>query len=160
MSELLIRPANESDVDVVVEFNRRLAAETEDKALDAETLRAGVLAGLADARRARYFLAEVEGWVVGQLMLTTEWSDWRNGDLWWFQSVYVAADHRRRGVFRRLFEHVLATAERDPGVVGLRLYVEDQNEVAQRTYRQLGLSKGGYHVMERIFVRPEEPTRV
>lgn len=132
-------------------FNERLAVETEDKTLDPDVLRRGVRQALVDVRRARYFVAEIGERVVGQLMLTMEWSDWRNGDIWWLQSVYVHADHRRTGIFRRLLEHVREEARLDPSVVGLRLYVEDGNEVARRTYGELGFRPGGYSVMEDLF---------
>jgi ribosomal protein S18 acetylase RimI-like enzyme len=86
-------------------------------------------------------------------MHTFEWSDWRNGDIWWLQSVYVHPDFRRQGVFRALFEHLRREAEADPGVVGLRLYVEEQNAHAHATYKTLGLKPGGYFVMERMVRR-------
>ncbi len=144
-----IRRAVSSDVDVVVEFNRLLAEESEGKALDSQVLRRGVESGLADPRKSVYFLAEEEDQVLGQIMFTTEWSDWRNGWFWWIQSVYVRSDARRRGVFRALFEQVrqAALAERD--VIGLRLYVERENLVAQETYRTMGMDAAGYLVFER-----------
>jgi GNAT superfamily N-acetyltransferase len=154
---LRVRPATADDVETIADFNERLARETESKRLDPTTLRRGVRAALDDPARARYFLAEIDGRVVGQVMLTFEWSDWRNGEIWWFQSVYVAAEHRRRGVFRRLFEHVRETAEASPEVVGLRLYVEEHNAAARETYRNLGLAEGGYLVMERFSRRDAEP---
>src|SRR5260370_10626498 len=119
---------------VIVEFNRRLAAETEGKALDPHVLERGVAAGLADPHKALYFVAEADGAVVGQLMLTKEWSDWRNGWIWWIQSVYVRDDWRRRGVFRLLYEHVHRVAVADSEVTGLRLYVEHENGAAHPTY--------------------------
>lgn len=151
MDEITIRPAQPDDWPTIVESNCRLAEESEGKRLDRATLQAGVRAVLADPNRGRYFLACADGRIVGQLMTTWEWSDWRNGRIWWLQSVYVHPDYRRRGVFRRLFEHVLRAAESDPGVVGLRLYVENGNERAQETYRSLGMSGAGYFVLERMF---------
>ncbi|HVW01866.1 MAG TPA: GNAT family N-acetyltransferase, partial [Planctomycetaceae bacterium] len=118
---------------------------------DRPTVERGVAALLADPRHGRYFVACDGPRVVGQMMHTYEWSDWRNGQIWWLQSVYVAADFRQRGVFRALFEHVLHAAEADPGVVGVRLYVEDENKSAQAAYAKLGLDEAGYHVMERMF---------
>jgi ribosomal protein S18 acetylase RimI-like enzyme len=146
---LVLRRAVPADAPVIVEYNRRLAEETEGKALDPLVLAAGVAAGLADARKALYFVAEDGGEVVGQLMLTTEWSDWRNGWVWWIQSVYVEPEARRRGVFRALYEHIHATARREPDVVGLRLYVEQDNGAAQQTYARLGMDRTGYLVFER-----------
>ncbi|HUG92661.1 MAG TPA: GNAT family N-acetyltransferase, partial [Planctomycetaceae bacterium] len=122
-----VRLATAADRDTIAEFNCRLAEESEETSLDPETVREGVAALLADPAKGRYFVACAGGRIVGQLMHTWEWSDWRNGQIWWLQSVYVHPDYRRRGVFRRLFEHVLREAESDPGVVGLRLYVENGN---------------------------------
>jgi GNAT superfamily N-acetyltransferase len=144
---LVIRPGVAADAPVVAEFNRLLAWESEHKALDPQVLAAGVAAALADPDRARYFVAEEDGSVLGQLMLTREWSDWRNGWIWWIQSVYVRADARRRGVFRGLYEHVRRTA-RAEGVVGLRLYVEQDNHAARETYRRMGMQASGYLVLE------------
>src|SRR5262245_53677419 len=129
-----IRPATPADAAVVIEFNRLLALETEGKALDRALLTPGVKAGLADAHKGRYFLAEQGGTAVGQMGITYEWSDWRNGWMWWIQSVYVRPEFRRQGVFRALFEYVQQAARDDPEVIGLRLYVERDNHVAQRTY--------------------------
>jgi GNAT superfamily N-acetyltransferase len=146
---LTLRRAGPGDAAVIVEFNQRLAQESEGKALDPAVLAAGVAAGLADPHKALYFLAEEGGEAVGQVMLTTEWSDWRNGWIWWVQSVYVRQDARRRGVFRALYEYVHAQAKAGPGVVGLRLYVEQGNHAAQETYRRLGMERTGYFVLER-----------
>jgi ribosomal protein S18 acetylase RimI-like enzyme len=146
---LAIRSATQADAPVVVEFNRRLAEETEGKTLDVAVLTTGVQAALADPAKARYFVAEEGGVVVGQMMITTEWSDWRNGWIWWIQSVYVRAEARRRGVFRTLYRHVYQMARGDPNVIGLRLYVEAENHAAQQTYRQLGMEQTGYLVFDR-----------
>ena len=132
-----------------MEFNSCLARETESTTLDGPTLEAGVKAALADAGKARYFVAcDQSGRIVGQMMHTYEWSDWRNGDIWWLQSVYVHPDFRSQGVFKRLFEHIAAQARSDERVVGLRLYVEDHNERAQAVYERLDLKPAGYRVME------------
>ena len=146
---LTIRPATSEDSDVVVDFNRRLAEESEGKKLDAALLRAGVAQALTDPHKTLYFLAEDAGLVIGQIMITTEWSDWRNGWFWWIQSVYVRPEARRRGVFRTLFEHVSHAARQDPTVIGLRLYVDHQNHAAQATYRRLGMVETGYLVLEK-----------
>jgi ribosomal protein S18 acetylase RimI-like enzyme len=143
------RPATPADAAVLAEFNRLLAWESEHKALDGAVLAAGVAAVLADPARGRYFVAEDGGAVVGQLLITTEWSDWRNGWFWWIQSVYVREDYRRRGVFRALYDHVAGEARRRGDVVGLRLYVEKDNRRAQATYDRLGLAGTGYLVLER-----------
>jgi GNAT superfamily N-acetyltransferase len=148
---MIIRPATVSDAKVVAEFNRRLALETEGKVLDPTILDNGVIAMLADVNKGRYFVAEMDGKVVGQLGVTLEWSDWRNGNFWWIQSVYVEAAARRHGVFRKLYEHVVQAAHADGKVIGIRLYVEHENKVAQATYRKMGMVMTEYHVMEKIF---------
>jgi ribosomal protein S18 acetylase RimI-like enzyme len=154
MSEIVVRKAVLADWPTIALFNRRLAEETESLVLDPETLEAGVKAALADATKARYYVAcTADGRIVGQLMHTYEWSDWRNGDIWWLQSVYVEPDHRGQGVFRQLFDFVAVRAKADPGVVGMRLYVEDHNERAQAVYERLGLKAAGYRVMEAFWRR-------
>lgn len=144
-----VRPADVRDAEVICEFNRRLAFESEGKELDLARLRPGVAALLADPHKGRYFVAEEGGQIVGQLAVTYEWSDWRNGWFWWLQSVYVPAPARRRGVFRQLLQHVVEVARRDPEIVGVRLYVERGNEEAHRTYERLGFDWAGYVVMEK-----------
>lgn len=147
-----IRPATPADVSVVTDFNLRLADETEHLKLDPPTVTAGVAAILGDASKGLYFLAELDGRIVGQLMITYEWSDWRNGDLWWLQSVYVHPEFRSRGVFRALFEHLTVLARARKDVVGLRLYMHHENETARRTYERLGMKRAGYEVFEMDFV--------
>jgi GNAT superfamily N-acetyltransferase len=145
-----IRPATLDDAPVICEFNRQLALESEDKALDPVVLGAGVAALLNDPARGRYFLAQKGDQVVGQIMFTTEWSDWRNAWMWWIESVYVRQDSRRQGVFRALYEHVYRTARADPTVVGLRLYVEKNNQAAQQTYLSLGMSPMNFHLFHKF----------
>ena len=146
---LTVRPATPADAAVVVEFNRLLALESEGKVLDPAVLAKGVTACLADPNKGRYFVAEDGGEVLGQMALTYEWSDWRNGWLWWIQSVYVRLDARRRGVFRALYDHVRRAAEADPEVIGIRLYMERDNEPARQTYLGVGMSPTSYVVFER-----------
>jgi GNAT superfamily N-acetyltransferase len=150
-AEILIRPARASDAGDIARFNAAMAQETEDKTLDPATLRAGVDAVLADARHGFYLVAEVDGANAGCLMITYEWSDWRNGQWWWLQSVYVRADLRRRGVFRALHGEAERRARARPGVIGLRLYVERENVNAQSTYAMLGMHDAGYRLYEREF---------
>ena len=132
--------------------NLRLALETERRQLDPATVAAGVNALLADAAKGIYFVAEADGQPVGQLLITREWSDWRNGDFWWIQSVYVMEPFRGRGIFRALFEHVHALAKACHDVCGLRLYVEANNSRAQEAYCRLGLTKTDYELFETDFV--------
>ncbi len=150
-----IRPATPADLAMIVEYNRLLALETEAKVLDPAILESGVAAALADPDRLRYWVAEVghdPARVVGQAAITREWSDWRKGWVWWFQSVYVAAGFRGQGIFRALHRHIRDEARSLPEVIGLRLYVEDANLSAQRTYRALGLKPGGYSVYEELWI--------
>jgi GNAT superfamily N-acetyltransferase len=147
---LNIRPATTADAATIVEFNQRLASESEGKTLDSTVVGAGVATALADPNKARYFIADDSGRSVGMLMLTFEWSDWRNGWLWWIQSVYVRQEARQRGVFRTLYNHVYQLASADPEVIGLRLYMEENNHVAARTYRAVGMEPAGYVVFERF----------
>ena len=160
MPALRIRDATRGDAERLAEWACAMALETEHRTLDPDTVRAGVEAGLADPQRARYFMAmrdasvagrETIGLAVGTLMFTREWSDWRNGDWWWIQSVYVPPGQRRRGVFAALYAHVAELARATPGVIGLRLYVERDNAVAQRTYAALGMRDAGYRLYEQPF---------
>lgn len=152
-----IRDARPDDREVIVDFNVRLAEESEGKRLDSRVVRQGVAALLEDCSKGRYFLATDQEEIVGQLSITYEWSDWRNGMIWWIQSVYVRAEYRGRGVFGALFRHVEGLGRRDPGVLGLRLYVEDENRRAHSAYRKAGLSRGGYFVMERLWIDDLRP---
>ena len=145
-----IRDAGLSDAETVVDFNRRLARETENKELSLDDLIPGVRQALQQPDQCRYFVACLDGRIVGQIMLTYEWSDWRNGQIWWIQSVYVPAEYRRLGVFRALYQHVEQLARSTPGVVGLRLYVERHNAAALDVYRRMGLGDAGYVVLEKM----------
>jgi GNAT superfamily N-acetyltransferase len=147
---LAIRRAGPADTAVVAEFNRLLASETEGKTLDRTVLSRGVARLLADAARGFYLVAEADGQVVGQVMATFEWSDWRDGWFWWVQSVYVRDGYRRQGVFRALFAEMVRRAREAGDVIGLRLYVENQNTRAQATYEDLGLRDAGYSVRESL----------
>ncbi|HET7664193.1 MAG TPA: N-acetyltransferase [Rhodanobacteraceae bacterium] len=144
---IAIRAATSADVPHLVAWNAAMAAETEDKALDHALLEKGVRGIFADDRRGFYLMAERAGAVVGSLLVTYEWSDWRNGDFWWIQSVYVAPEARRQGVFRALYTETARRA-RDAGAVGLRLYVELENTRAQQTYEDLGMHRCRYHMYE------------
>lgn len=145
-----VRAANRSDISHVVQWNAAMAWETERKTLDPVVLERGVTAVFDEPRRGFYLVAEQAGVAVGCLLVTYEWSDWRAGDFWWIQSVYVVETARRLGVFRRLYEAVEKRASQ-AGAVGLRLYVETENERAQRTYAGLGMSRCHYYMYEAEF---------
>ena len=147
-----IREARPSDCAIIAGYNVRLAWETEEHRLDLEVLMAGVESLLTDPGKGRYFVVENEsGEIIGQTMFTFEWSDWRNGMIWWLQSVYVVESARKQGVFSALLNHVTELAREDPEVCGIRLYVENENETAQQTYLARGFADPNYRVMERLF---------
>ena len=148
---LRVRAARPGDLEALVDFNCRLARETEDHELDPATVRRGLTRLFDNPAAGFYTVAEQEGRVVGCLLITFEWSDWRDGWLWWIQSVYVEEAARRRGVFRQLFEHVREKAETDGDVRGLRLYVERGNSRAQATYASMGMAEAPYKLYERYF---------
>lgn len=148
MHPLVIRPANEADAAVIADFNCRLAVESEGRALDPATIAAGVRTVLEGRGEAEYLIAEFDGRTVGQLMLTREWSDWRNGWFYWIQSVFVVPEQRRQGVFSRLYHAAVTQVEARADSVGLRLYVEVHNAKALETYTRLGMRPTGYEVLE------------
>ena len=147
---ITIRDATPADADTVVAYNAAMAEETESKTLDRSVLTPGVAAVLDDPERGRYWIAEHDGVTIGQVMVTREWSDWRNAWFWWLQSVYVAPEFRRQGVFRALYERVRDEAQ-SAGACGLRLYVEHENSAAADTYRALGMADADYAMLELTF---------
>jgi len=147
-----IRKATLADAAVIADFNARIASETERRRLNRPRLMNGVRALLRDEAKGNYFVAEESGAVAGQLMITFEWSDWRNGNFWWIQSVYVAPEFRERGVFRSLYAHVRKLAKSRRDVCGLRLYVDEDNARAQRAYARLGMKESRYKIFEIDFV--------
>jgi ribosomal protein S18 acetylase RimI-like enzyme len=147
-----VRTAKASDAETIARYNQAMAAETENVQLDGDRLLAGVRAVFEDAGRGFYLLAETGGRVVGQLMITYEWSDWRNGVFWWIQSVYVEPEFRQQGVFRMLYDYTLELARGGDGICGVRLYVEGENLRAQKTYENLGMSRTSYQLYEVDFV--------
>lgn len=148
MDDITIRTATLADVDTIVANNVALAAETEGLLLAAAVVQAGTRRGLIDEQRGTYYVAQRGGRTIGQLLITREWSDWRDGWFWWIQSVYVLPDARGAGVYRALHHHVAQLARQTPGVCGLRLYVDRRNVVARQVYRQLGMQDTHYEVME------------
>ena len=154
MPSFVIRSATVHDAETIADYNVRLAEETEETSLNPETVLRGVRALLSDETRGSYYVACADK-IIGQMMHTREWSDWRNGDLWWIQSVYVHPDFRRQGVFRSLYAHLKTLAEADPEVVGLRLYVERENQTARATYKGLGMDQTPYLLMQHLFGEPQ-----
>ena len=144
-----IRLATPADAGVLIEFNAAMALETEGKELLPDVIGAGVRSLLGNPAAGFYLLAEQDS-AVGSLMITKEWSDWRNGTFWWIQSVYVRPQFRRQGVYKNLYRHVQELASKDPAVCGFRLYVERENERAQATYSALGMKQTHYLVFEEL----------
>jgi ribosomal protein S18 acetylase RimI-like enzyme len=145
-----IRKAELRDADTIAGFNTAMARETEGKVLLPERVGAGVLRLLNDPSLGFYVVAESGGQVIGCLMVTNEWSDWRNGLFWWIQSVYIEPGSRRRGVYRSLYDFIRGQARADPGICGFRLYVEKENANAQKTYRSLGMEATDYLIYEEL----------
>jgi len=152
MTEITIRDATIDDLEFVARYNIDLASETEDIHLDPAIVSKGVRALLEDPSKGRYFMALGDGVVIGQLATTYEWSDWRNANFWWIQSVYVDSQWRRQGVYRALHDYVYDIAKSRDDICGIRLYVERNNTVAQQTYDSLGMSQSHYHLYEIDFV--------
>ena len=144
-----IRLATPADAGVLIEFNAAMALETEGKELLPDVIGAGVRSLLGNPAAGFYLLAEEDS-AAGSLMITKEWSDWRNGTFWWIQSVYVRPQFRRQGVYKNLYRHVQELASKDPAVCGFRLYVERANERAQATYSALGMKQTHYLVLEEL----------
>ena len=149
-SSIAVGRATTEDVAAITQFNIAMAAETEDLALDPQTVHAGVAAVVSEDRRGFYLVARSDGKAVGSLMITYEWSDWRNGNLWWIQSVYVVPSARKQGIFRLLYDNVICLAKQSGDAAGVRLYVEKDNRGAQEVYRKLGMSETAYRVFEII----------
>ena len=145
--EIRIREAAVTDAPPIIEFQQAMARETESIELDGSVVTRGVHAVFDDPSRGRYFVAEAEGEVIASLLITYEWSDWRNGNVWWIQSVYVRPAFRRRGVYARMYKHVKAIAQRED-VRGIRLYVDRRNAPAQDVYRRCGMDGEHYLVFE------------
>lgn len=153
---VVVRLAEARDVDAIASFSAAMALETEKRRLDVDRLRQGTLSLLQSPAYGFFQVAEVlldeaSPQIIGQLMVTYEWSDWRNGVFWWIQSVYVHPAWRRQGVFRRMHDTIMAAAKRRPDVCGIRLYVEQDNHVAQAAYRRVGLAQSCYEIYENDF---------
>ncbi|MDN5942867.1 MAG: GNAT family N-acetyltransferase [Nitrospira sp.] len=156
LDHLNIRLAKPEDAAMIASFSAAMALETEGRHLDCDRLHDGTIAILNSPDRGFFMVAELEQpgdrRLLGQLMITYEWSDWRNGAFWWIQSVYVDPAWRRQNVFRRMHESVMATAKTSPTVCGVRLYVEKNNDLAQAVYRKVGLTPSSYAIFETDFV--------
>ncbi|MDP6456247.1 MAG: GNAT family N-acetyltransferase [Candidatus Marinimicrobia bacterium] len=151
---ITIRNATEADIAIIVAFNSALAEESENRSLEPKILKSGVTQFLQQPQQGFYTLAEVDGEIVGQVMITTEFTDWRNGVMWWIQSVYVKPKYRRQGIYRALHEYLAELAAKKEEVRGIRVYVHDENKLAQQVYLNLGMEWSGFKIMEKDFVLP------
>jgi ribosomal protein S18 acetylase RimI-like enzyme len=147
---IIIRKATPSDAQSITNFNIAMALETENKVLDVDTITSGVSALFKHPESGFYVVAEIDAVVVACLMITTEWSDWRNGLFWWIQSVYVAPEHRRKGIYRAMYQSIQDMAKENKDVCGYRLYVEKDNLRAQETYISLGMKETDYKMFEEV----------
>jgi GNAT superfamily N-acetyltransferase len=148
--EILIRLAKKKDASALVEFNQAMALETEGKMLVDEKITNGVRAVFSDEKKGFYVVAEDDGKIVGGLMLTFEWSDWRNAWFWWIQSVYILPDYRGKRIYSQLYEFVKSEAKERGDVCGFRLYVEHDNLKAQKVYQKLGMESSHYLMYEEV----------
>jgi len=145
--DINIREAEREDIERIVVFQEHMAEETEGLVLDHKTVTKGVEAVFNDPWKGIYFVAEAGGKLFASLLITFEWSDWRNSNVWWFQSVYVLPEYRRKGIFRKMYEHIRQLAV-NSGIAGLRLYVESNNSRAHKTYEALGMNCDHYRMYE------------
>ena len=146
--KITIREATLEDTESIVRFQEGMALETEGKVLDEALLRDGITAIFDSTQKGFYIVAEVGSVVVGSLLITYEWSDWRNATFWWIQSVFVDANWRRKGVYRSMYEYVVNVAKSRKDICGIRLYVERTNTIAQETYKDLGMTHSHYDLYE------------
>ena len=149
--ETTIRNATREDIAFLADCNIAMAWESEEKRLDRDVLTRGIVAVFDHPERGFYVVAERDGAAVGSLLITHEWSDWRNGGWWWIQSVYVMPDARRSGVFAAMYREIDTRARKTAGVIGLRLYVEKENVRAQQTYAALGMEPAYYSLYQRAW---------
>lgn len=147
-TEFLIRQAQDDDQDSIVKFQLAMAQETEGLSLDATVLQQGVAAVFDNNNRGFYYVAESAGQIVGSLLLTFEWSDWRNGTILWIQSVYVSPSYRQKGIFSAMYQYIKLMVEEAEELKGIRLYVDRNNQVAQKVYERLGMNGQHYQLYE------------
>lgn len=148
LSALHLRQAHPQDANTIARFQRQMARETEALDLNADTVAKGVQSVFEDTTRGVYHVAEVEGRVIASLLITYEWSEWRNGQVWWIQSVYVEKDYRGQGIFKQLYTYIQSLANSDDQICGIRLYVDNTNQAAQKVYQRIGMNGDHYKVYE------------
>lgn len=147
---ITIQKASHQHLDKLVEFQQGLARETENLSLSEQTLKKGLIALLTDPSKGEYYIVLDNGNPIGCHLITYEWSEWKNGMVWWMQSVYVAAEYRNRGIFKMMFDNIMNLIDRDPQLLGLRLYVDKSNARAMKVYEALGMDGSHYTVYEKM----------
>jgi ribosomal protein S18 acetylase RimI-like enzyme len=145
---MIVRKAKGSDIDQIVDFQIKMALETEQIHLQRLTVEKGVTAVVFDSAKGQYYVTEINGNVVGSLLTTYEWSDWRNGTILWIQSVYILPDFRRKGVYRSMYTHIKEVVQNDSRLNGIRLYADKSNIAAHKTYKNLGMNPDHYVTFE------------
>ncbi len=150
VTQINVRTAIAEDISSIVSFNAAMALETEAHLLDVAVLTEGVKSVLSDQALGFYIVCEIEGSVRACLMITYEWSDWRNGLFWWIQSVYVQKEFRKQGCYKAMYNYLVELIKTKEKIAGLRLYVDKQNSIAQRTYSNLGMKKTNYILFEKV----------
>jgi len=145
---MIIRTATTGDIEQIVNFQLSMASETEGIKLNQPTVNKGVISVLNDPAKGKYYVAEINGQIVGSLLTTFEWSDWRNGTILWIQSVYVVKEYRRKGVYRNMYSHIKNLVLKNDNLNGIRLYADKSNLPAQKTYKNLGMNPDHYVTFE------------
>ena len=153
LSQIIIRKAIVDDAEAIIQFNKSMALETESLILDDDIISKGVRHILSNPNSAFYIVAELNNKIIASLMITTEWSDWRNGFFWWIQSVYVVSEFRRKGIYKKLYNFVKELSESKEDVIGFRLYVELNNIIAINTYKSLGMNETHYRLYEELIAK-------
>jgi GNAT superfamily N-acetyltransferase len=145
-----IRKADIDDVETITSFQIKMALETENLELDKKTVKKGVTSVFKNKNKGQYYVAEENNKIIGSLLVTPEWSDWRNGTILWIQSTYVTPVYRRKGVFKYMYNHLKKQVKKSDNLLGLRLYVDKTNQNAQKTYEKLGMNDEHYKTYEWI----------
>ncbi|MDI9355767.1 MAG: GNAT family N-acetyltransferase [Chitinophagaceae bacterium] len=143
-----MRKAEINDYLYIVDFQIQMALETENTKLDRTTVERGVKSVFEDTKKGMYYVTVLEDTIIASLLITFEWSDWRNGNVWWIQSLYVKKHYRKKGIFKKMYQFLLDTIQNDPKIMGIRLYVNKTNKTAQEVYTKIGMNGEHYQVYE------------
>lgn len=143
-----IRNAEIKDCLYIVDFQIQMALETENRKLNRTIVEKGVKAVFEDPKKGTYYVTLLEDKIIASLLITFEWSDWRNGNVWWIQSLYVVEDYRKKGIFKKMYQFLVESIQNDPKIMGIRLYVDRTNKIAQGVYTKIGMNGEHYQVYE------------